>query len=34
MAIKPLENWTVSDAYLTLMADCGVEYLFGRMRMK
>jgi len=29
MAIKTLENVTVSDAYLALMADRGVEYLFA-----
>ncbi len=28
MALKTLENVSVSDAYLTLMADRGVEYLF------
>ena len=26
MALKTLENVTVSDAYLALMADRGVEY--------
>jgi acetolactate synthase-1/2/3 large subunit len=29
MATKTLENVTVSDAYLALMADRGVEYLFA-----
>src|SRR6185503_17240154 len=29
MAVKTLENVTVSDAYLALMADRGVEYLFA-----
>jgi hypothetical protein len=32
MAIKTLENVTVSDAYLALMADRGVEYLFAAQR--
>ena len=30
MAVKTLENVTVSDAYLALMADRGVEYQRGR----
>jgi acetolactate synthase-1/2/3 large subunit len=29
MAVKTLENVTVADAYLALMADRGVEYLFA-----
>ena len=29
MAVKTLENVTVSDAHLALMADRGVEYLFA-----
>src|SRR5690349_1911827 len=29
MALKTLENVTVSDAYLALMAERGVEYLFA-----